>query len=155
MRPDRIILGEVRGAEALDMLQAMNTGHEGSLATIHSNTPRDALARLENMVGMANVNLTPRATRQQICSAVTVVMQVSRLTDGTRKLVSLQEVTGMEGEIIAMHEIFHYQQHGVDAAGRVQGSFAATGVRPRFADRLRMFGVPVADSVFDPDRVFE
>ena len=155
MRPDRIILGEVRGAEALDMLQAMNTGHEGSLATIHSNTARDALARLENMVGMANVNLTPRATRQQICSAVTVVMQVSRLTDGARKLVSLQEITGMEGDVIAMHEIFRFEQSGVDAAGKVQGRFFATGVRPRFAERLRMFGAAVPDSAFDPDRVFE
>jgi len=155
MRPDRIILGEVRGAEALDMLQAMNTGHEGSLATIHSNTPRDALSRLENMVGMAGVNLTPRATRQQICSAVTVVMQVSRLTDGTRKLVSLQEVTGMEGEVIAMHEIFRFEQTGVDPAGSVQGRFYATGVRPRFADRLRMFGAAVPDSVFDPDKIYE
>ena len=155
MRPDRIILGEVRGAEALDMLQAMNTGHEGSLATIHSNTPRDALSRLENMVGMAGVNLTPRATRQQICSAVTVVMQVSRLTDGSRKLVSLQEVTGMEGEVIAMHEIFRFEQTGVDAGGAVLGRFYATGVRPRFAERLRMFGAPVPDSVFDPDKIYE
>ncbi|HJV00862.1 MAG TPA: CpaF family protein [Burkholderiaceae bacterium] len=155
MRPNRIILGEVRGAEALDMLQAMNTGHEGSLATIHSNTPRDALSRLENMVGMAGVHLTPRAMRQQICSAVTVVMQVSRLTDGTRKLVSLQEITGMEGEVVAMHEIFRFEQTGVDAAGKVLGRFYATGVRPRFAERLRMFGVPVPDAVFDPDRVFE
>ena len=155
MRPDRIIMGEVRGAEALDMLQAMNTGHEGSLATIHSNSARDALARLENMVGMANVNLTPRATRQQICAAVTVVMQVSRLTDGARKLVSLQEVTGMEGEVIAMHEIFRFEQTGVDASGRVLGHFCATGVRPRFTERLRMFGAPVPDSVFDPDRIYE
>ncbi len=155
MRPDRIILGEVRGAEALDMLQAMNTGHEGSLATIHSNTPRDALARLENMVGMAGVSLSPRATRQQICAAVTVVMQVSRLTDGARKLVSIQEITGMEGDIIAMHEIFRFEQSGVDKDGRVLGHFAATGVRPRFAERLRMFGVPVPDSAFDPERVYE
>jgi len=155
MRPDRIILGEVRGPEALDMLQAMNTGHEGSLATIHSNTARDALARLENMVGMAGVNLTPRATRQQISSAVTVVLQVTRLTDGTRKLVSLQEVTGMEGDVIAMQEIFRFEQTGVDGNGKVQGHFFATGVRPRFADRLKMFGAPVPDSVFDPDRVFE
>ncbi|MEC5158922.1 pilus assembly protein CpaF [Janthinobacterium sp. CG_23.3] len=155
MRPDRIILGEVRGAEALDMLQAMNTGHEGSLATIHSNSPRDALARLENMVGMAGVNLSPRATRQQICSAVTVVMQVSRLTDGARKLVSIQEITGMEGDIIAMHEIFRFEQSGVDKDGRVLGHFAATGVRPRFAERLRMFGAPVPDSAFDPERVYE
>jgi pilus assembly protein CpaF len=155
MRPDRIILGEVRGAEALDMLQAMNTGHEGSLATIHSNTPRDALARLENMVGMAGVNLTPRATRQQISSAVTVVLQVTRLTDGARKLVSMQEITGMEGDIIAMQEIFKFEQTGVAQDGKVMGHFCATGVRPRFADRLRLFGMPVPDSAFDPSRIYE
>lgn len=154
MRPDRIILGEVRGGEALDMLQAMNTGHEGSLATIHSNTPRDALSRLENMVQMAGVTLTARAIRQQICSAVTVVLQVSRLTDGCRKLVSMQEITGMEGEIISMQEIFHFDQSGVDSDGKVQGRFRATGVRPRFADRLKMFGVPVPDDTFDPDITF-
>ena len=155
MRPDRIILGEVRGAEAIDMLQAMNTGHEGSFATIHANSPRDALSRLESMVGMAGANLTPRTARQQICSAITVVMQLSRLTDGTRKLVSLQEVTGMEGDTVAMHEIFHFEQTGVDAQGKVQGHYYATGVRPRFAERLRMFGVPVPDSAFDPGRVYE
>jgi len=154
MRPDRIILGEVRGAEALDMLQAMNTGHEGSLATIHANTPRDALARLENMVGMASVNLTPRAIRQQICSAITVILQASRLTDGTRKLVSMQEVTGMEGDIISMQEIFRFEQTGVDADGKVLGHFCATGVRPRFTERLRMFGAPVPEDTFDPDRIF-
>ncbi|MFK3739465.1 CpaF family protein [Massilia sp. TN1-12] len=154
MRPDRIILGEVRGPEALDMLQAMNTGHEGSLATIHANTPRDALSRLENMVGMAGVTLTPRAIRQQICSAITVILQASRLTDGTRKLVSLQEVTGMEGEIISMQEIFRFEQTGVDGEGRVLGHFGATGVRPRFAERLRMFGAPVPEDTFDPDRIF-
>jgi pilus assembly protein CpaF len=155
MRPDRIILGEVRGAESLDMLQAMNTGHEGSLATIHSNTPRDALSRLENMVSMSGVNLTIRATRQQICSAITVVVQVARLIDGCRKLVSLQEITGMEGEIITMQEIFKFEQSGMDANGRVKGHFCATGVRPRFAERLRLFGVPVPDDVFDPMRVYE
>jgi pilus assembly protein CpaF len=155
MRPDRIILGEVRGAEALDMLQAMNTGHEGSLATIHSNTPRDALARLENMVGMAGVNLTQRATRHQIASAVTVVLQATRLTDGTRKLVSVQEITGMEGDVIAMQEIFRFNQTGVAADGKVLGNFCATGVRPRFADRLRLFGAPVPDSAFDPSRIYE
>ena len=154
MRPDRIILGEVRGAEALDMLQAMNTGHEGSLATIHSNTPRDALSRLENMVQMAGVTLTPRAIRQQICSAVTVVLQVSRLTDGCRKLISMQEVTGMEGEIISMQEIFQFQQTGVDDDGKVRGQFCATGVRPRFAERLKMYGVPVPEDTFDPDRIY-
>ncbi len=155
MRPDRIILGEVRGAEALDMLQAMNTGHEGSLATIHSNTPRDALSRLENMVSMAGVNLTARAIRQQIASAVTVVVQASRLTDGTRKVVSMQEITGMEGEIISMQEIFRFEQSGVDTDGKVKGRFSATGVRPRFADRLKMFGVPVPEDTFDPDRIFD
>ncbi|TQK05200.1 CpaF family protein [Herbaspirillum sp. SJZ107] len=154
MRPDRIILGEVRGPEALDMLQAMNTGHEGSLATIHANTARDALARLENMVGMAGVSLTPRAIRQQICSAITVILQATRLTDGTRKVVSMQEVTGMEGDIISMQEIFRFEQTGVDTDGKVQGHFCATGVRPRFADRLRMFGAPVPEDTFDPDRIF-
>ena len=154
MRPDRIILGEVRGAEALDMLQAMNTGHEGSLATIHANTPRDALSRLENMVGMAGVSLTPRAIRQQICSAITVILQASRLTDGTRKVVSMQEITGMEGDIISMQEIFRFEQTGIDADGKVLGHFCATGVRPRFAERLRMFGAPVPEDTFDPDRIF-
>jgi pilus assembly protein CpaF len=137
------------------MLQAMNTGHEGSLATIHSNTPRDALARLENMVSMAGVNLTPRATRQQIASAVTVVLQVTRMTDGARKLVSMQEITGMEGEIIAMQEIFKFNQTGVGPDGKVMGHFCATGVRPRFADRLRLFGAAVPDSAFDPSRIYE
>ena len=155
MRPDRIILGEVRGPEAMDMLQAMNTGHEGSLATIHSNSPRDALARLENMVGMAGANLTAHATRQQICSAITVVVQVTRLTDGARKIVSLQEITGMEGDIIAMQEIFRFEQTGVAADGRVLGHFRASGVRPRFADRLRLFGAQISDLVYDPDRIFE
>jgi pilus assembly protein CpaF len=154
MRPDRVILGEVRGAEALDMLQAMNTGHEGSLATIHANTPRDALARLENMVGMAGVNLTARAIRQQICSAITVVLQASRLTDGTRKVVSMQEITGMEGDVISMQEIFRFEQTGVDADGKVLGHFCATGVRPRFTERLKMFGAPVPEDTFDPDRIF-
>jgi pilus assembly protein CpaF len=154
MRPDRIILGEVRGPEALDMLQAMNTGHEGSLATIHANTARDALARLENMVGMAGVGLTARAIRQQICSAITVILQATRLTDGTRKVVSMQEVTGMEGDIISMQEIFRFEQTGVDVEGKVLGHFCATGVRPRFADRLRMFGAPVSEDTFDPDRIF-
>jgi pilus assembly protein CpaF len=154
MRPDRIILGEVRGGEALDMLQAMNTGHEGSLATIHANTPRDALSRLENMVGMAGVTLTPRAIRQQICSAITVVLQASRLADGTRKVVSMQEITGMEGEIISMQEIFRFEQTGIDADGKVLGHFCATGVRPRFTERLRMFGVPLPEDTFDPDRIF-
>ena len=155
MRPDRIILGEVRGAEALDMLQAMNTGHEGSLATIHANTPRDAIARLENMASMAGSNLPTHATRQQIASAITVIIQVSRLTDGTRKIVSIQELTGMEGEMITMHEIFTFRQLGVSEDRKVQGHFAATGIRPQFTERLRTFGVPVPDSLFDPTKIYE
>ncbi|HEY5800431.1 MAG TPA: CpaF family protein [Burkholderiaceae bacterium] len=155
MRPDRIILGEVRGAEAMDMLQAMNTGHDGSLATIHANTARDALARLENMIGMAGANLSVRAMRQQICSAVNVVLQVSRLTDGTRKLVSLQEVVGMEGDALTMNEIFTFRQTGVGDDGKVAGQFRATGVRPAFTDRLRAHGVAVPDQLFDPTRTFE
>jgi pilus assembly protein CpaF len=150
MRPDRIILGEVRGSEALDMLQAMNTGHEGSIATIHANSPRDALSRLENMVGMANANLSARAVRQQIASAITVVIQIMRLSDGSRKLVSLQEVTGMEGEIISMQEIFVFKRSGVNAEGQVTGKFLATGVFPQFDQRLKEFGVAVPESVYDP-----
>jgi pilus assembly protein CpaF len=150
MRPDRIILGEVRGAEALDMLQAMNTGHEGSMATIHANTPRDALTRLENMISMGAAGLPVKAMRQQIASAIGVVVQVARLTDGKRKLMSIQEITGMEGEMITMQEIFSFKQTGVGTDGAVQGYFSATGVRPRFGERLRTFGVSLADDMFDP-----
>jgi len=150
MRPDRIILGEVRGAEALDMLQAMNTGHEGSMATIHANTPRDALTRLENMISMGAAGLPVKAMRQQISSAIGVVVQVARLTDGKRKLMSIQEITGMEGEMITMQEIFCFKQTGVGTDGSVQGYFSATGVRPRFGERLRTFGVTLADNIFDP-----
>ncbi len=153
MRPDRIVIGEVRGAEAVDMLQAMNTGHEGSLTTIHANTPRDAIARLENMIGMANLNLPHRAARQQIASAITVVIQALRLLDGKRKITSIQEITGMEGDVITMQEIFAYRQTGVGPNGEVQGYFEATGVRPKFADRLRAFGVQLPDEMFDPTRL--
>jgi pilus assembly protein CpaF len=152
MRPDRIIIGEVRGAEAFDMLQAMNTGHEGSLTTIHANTPRDAIARLENMVGMANMNLPHRASRQQIASAITVIVQVLRLIDGRRKVTSIQEITGMEGEVITMQEIFCYRQTGLAKDGKVEGHFQATGVRPKFSDRLRAFGIILPDGIFDPTR---
>ncbi|MES2481548.1 MAG: CpaF family protein [Pseudomonadota bacterium] len=155
MRPDRIVIGEVRGAEAFDMLQAMNTGHEGSLTTIHANTPRDAIARLENMIGMANMNLPFKAARQQIASAITVVVQVLRLTDGRRKLVSIQELTGMEGEVITMQEIFAYRQTGIGPDGQVQGHFEATGVRPKFCDRLRTFGISLPDTLFDPLRHYQ
>jgi pilus assembly protein CpaF len=152
MRPDRIIIGEVRGAEAIDMLQAMNTGHEGSLTTIHANTPRDALARLENMVGMSNLNLPLKASRQQIASAITVVVQVLRLTDGRRKVTSIQEITGMEGDIITMQEIFGFRQTGVSPNGTVEGYFCATGVRPRFMERLHNFGIALSEHTFDPQR---
>ena len=150
MRPDRIILGEVRGAEALDMLHAMNTGHEGSLATIHANTPRDALTRLENMISMAGMQLPPRTMRQQITSALTVVLQVSRLTDGFRKLMSVQEITGMEGEVVNMQEIFAFRRKGIDQDGRIRGHFCATGVRPKFSERLKMFGIQLPETLYDP-----
>ena len=152
MRPDRIIIGEVRGAEAFDMLQAMNTGHEGSLTTIHANAPRDAIARLENMIGMANLNLPHKAARQQIASAITVVVQVLRLIDGRRKVTSIQEITGMEGDVVTMQEIFGYRQTGISKDGQVEGFFQATGVRPKFCDRLRVFGVVMPDGMFDPLR---
>jgi len=155
MRPDRIVIGEVRGAEAFDMLQAMNTGHEGSLTTIHANTPRDAIARLENMIGMANLNLPHRAARQQIASAITLVIQVLRLIDGRRKVTSIQEITGMEGDVITMQEIFAFRQTGLSAEGAVQGYFQASGVRPKFSDRLRAFGVILPDSMFDPTRHYQ
>ena len=154
MRPDRIILGEVRGAEALDMLGAMNTGHEGSMATIHANTPRDALTRLENMISMAASMLPGKAMRQQISAAIGVVVQVARLTDGKRKVVAIQEITGMEGEMITMQEIFTFRQTGVAQDGAVTGHFQASGVRPRFLDRLRSFGVVVPESLFDPNRQY-
>jgi pilus assembly protein CpaF len=152
MRPDRVIIGEVRGAEAMDMLQAMNTGHEGSMATVHANTPRDALSRVENMVNMAEMNLPAKAIRQQICSAISVVVQVSRMPDGKRKLLSLQEITGMEGDVITMQEIFTFTQTGIDETGLIQGHFHATGIRPKFAERLKVFGVPLRDELFDPTR---
>ena len=150
MRPDRIILGEVRGAEALDMLQAMNTGHEGSLATVHANSPRDALTRLENMISMAGTHLSLRAMRQQIASAITIVIQLARLTDGSRKLVSLQEVTGVEGDVITMQEIFCFRRTGVASDGRVKGYFSATGVCPQFDQRLREFGIQLSESIYQP-----
>ena len=155
MRPDRIVIGEVRGAEAVDMMQAMNTGHEGSMTTIHANTPRDAVSRLENMVGMAGFNLPHKAARQQIAAAITVIVQGNRLTDGQRKITSIQEITGMEGEVVTMQEIFAFRQTGVDAKGNVIGHFQATGVRPQFADKLRNHGVNLPDSMFDPSNRYE
>ena len=141
MRPDRIVIGEVRGGEAIDMLQAMNTGHDGSLTTIHANTTRDALARLETMIQMTGMRLSDRAMRQQVASAVNMVIQVARLTDGTRRIVSISEITGMEGEMITMQEIFLFERTGVDASGKVVGRFRTTGIRPRFAERLKQYGM--------------
>ncbi len=152
MRPDRVIVGEVRGAEVLDMLQAMNTGHEGSMATIHANTARDALTRLENMVGISGLNLPVRPLRQQIVSALAAIVQVSRLSDGKRKVVSILEITGMEGDMISSQEIFQFQQTGVAPDGTVQGHFRATGIRPKFAEKLAARGTPLPDYLFDPDR---
>src|SRR6516162_334256 len=149
MRPDRIIVGEVRGEEALDMLQAMNTGHDGSLTTVHANSPRDAIARLETMALMANLNLPEKAIRQQIASAVDVFVQVSRMSDGTRKIVSIAEITGMEGEVITMQDIFVFERHGIDESGKVRGAFRATGVRPRFADRLALSGCRLRPALFE------
>ncbi len=155
MRPDRIVVGEVRGAEVLDMLQAMNTGHEGSLTTVHANSARDSLTRLENMIGLAGMRVEQRALRQQIVSAIAVIIQSARLSDGRRKITSIQEVTGMEGEMITLQEIFSFEQTGVAPDGSVLGRFRATGIRPRFADRLAARGAPLADYLFDPDRVRE
>jgi pilus assembly protein CpaF len=155
MRPDRIIVGEVRGAEVLDMLQAMNTGHEGSMVTIHANGPRDALTRLESMMSMAGFILPPKAMRQQISSALSVVVQIARLTDGKRKLISIQEITGMEGDIITLQEIFTYEQTGVAEDGTVQGHFRATGIRPKFVDRLHTRGIALAEDLFDPTHRYE
>jgi pilus assembly protein CpaF len=155
MRPDRIILGEVRDAEALDMLQAMNTGHEGSMCTIHANSPREALTRLENMLGMAGLTAPPRVMRAQIASAINAVLQIARLPDGKRKVVSLSEISGMEGEMITMQEIFAFRQTGIASDGTVQGHFIATGVRPKFVERLRAYGVQLSDALFDPSWRYE
>jgi pilus assembly protein CpaF len=155
MRPDRIIVGEVRGAEALDMLQAMNTGHDGSMTTIHANTPRDALGRLEQMIMMTGVDFPLRSMRAQISSAIQVVLQLERMSDGRRRVVSLQEITGMEGEVVTMQEIFCFRRRGVDGEGRVLGRFEATGIRPRFAERLRMRGIELSNDLFSANRTLE
>jgi pilus assembly protein CpaF len=153
MRPDRIVIGEVRGEEALDMLQAMNTGHEGSLTTVHANSPRDALSRVETMVSMANLNIPDRAVRQQIASAVHAVIQVSRLTDGTRKITSISEITGMEGEVVCMQDIFHFQRRGLSETGKVHGAFKASGIRPKFGERLLAMGLRLPARLFDTETV--
>jgi pilus assembly protein CpaF len=149
MRPDRIVIGEVRGGEAIDMLQAMNTGHDGSLTTIHANTPRDALARLETMIQMTGMRLSDRAMRQQIASALNLVVQVARMSDGSRRVTSISEITGMEGETITMQEIFQYERTGIDSQGMVLGRFRPTGIRPRFAERLKACGLQLPRVFFE------
>ena len=149
MRPDRIIVGEVRGEEALDMLQAMNTGHDGSLTTIHANTPRDAVARLETMALMSNLNLPEKALRQQIASAIALVVQIARMSDGTRRITYVSEITGMTGDVVAMQDIFVFEKLGIDVSGRVMGRFKATGVSPKFHERLKKAGIVLPASVFE------
>src|ERR1039458_8699372 len=149
MRPDRIIVGEVRGEEALDMLQAMNTGHDGSLTTIHANTPRDAVARLETMALMSNLNLPEKALRQQIASAIALVVQIARMSDGTRRITYVTEITGMTGDVVAMQDIFVFEKLGIDVSGRVMGRFKATGVSPKFHERLKKAGIVLPASVFE------
>src|SRR5450432_1507429 len=149
MRPDRIIVGEVRGEEALDMLQAMNTGHDGSLTTIHANSPRDAISRLESMVAMGNMNMPEKSVRRQIASAIDVVIQVSRLSDGTRKVTNVAEITGMEGDVVSMQDIFIYRKRGIRETGEVIGDFMPTGIRPRFAERLSVTGIQLPASMFE------
>jgi pilus assembly protein CpaF len=149
MRPDRIIIGEVRGEEAFDMLQAMNTGHEGSMTTIHANTPRDALIRLESMVAMSNLNLPEKSVRQQIASAIAIVVQVSRMSDGSRKVVSISEITGMEENIISMQDIFTFQRKGVGPDGKVVGVFQPTRIRPKFLERLKVSGIMLSPALFE------
>jgi pilus assembly protein CpaF len=149
MRPDRIVVGEVRGEEALDMLQAMNTGHDGSLTTIHANTPRDAVSRLETMALMANLNLPEIAVRQQIASAIAIIVQIARLSDGKRRITHVTEITGMTGDVVAMQDIFVFDRLGIDAAGHVLGRFRATGVSPKFAEKLKTSGIILPPSVFE------
>jgi pilus assembly protein CpaF len=148
MRPDRIIVGEVRGEEALDMLQAMNTGHDGSLTTIHANSARDALYRLDTMIAMANLNIPDKAVRQQVASAVNLIIQVTRLADGTRRVTSISEITGMEQDVVAMQEIFSFQQTGINKDGKVVGRFRATGIRPKCADKIAAAGMPLPMDMF-------
>jgi pilus assembly protein CpaF len=155
MRPDRIIVGEVRGAEVLDMLQAMNTGHDGSLTTIHANSPRDALMRMETLMAITGLNITVEAVRRYISSALNVIIHLSRLVDGSRKLISFQEITGMEGNIITMQEIFSFEQIGLDENGKVRGKFRSSGIRPRFTERFTALNIPLPTDFFDPNNVFE
>lgn len=152
MRPDRIVLGEVRSSEVIDMLQAMNTGHEGSLTTVHANSPRDALARLENLVGLGGISLPSKALRELISSSLHFIIQITRVNDGSRKITSIQEITGMEGNVITTQEIFSYRRTGTNPDGSVQGLFMATGVRPRVVEKIRSFGISLSDGMFDPQQ---
>jgi pilus assembly protein CpaF len=149
MRPDRIIIGEVRGDEAFDMLQAMNTGHEGSMTTIHANTPRDALARLESMVAMASLNLNERPVRQQVASAIGLIVQIARMSDGTRRVINLSEITGMEGDVVTMQEIFSFVRRGIGPNGRVVGAFRPSGIRPKFLAKLQVSGIMLPHELFE------
>ena len=155
MRPDRIVVGEVRGAETLDMLQAMNTGHDGSLTTVHANSARDALTRIETMVAMAGFDLPSKALRYYISSALDVIVQLSRMSDGSRKVMSVQEVNGMEGDVVTMQEIFKFEQTGVDQNGKVKGRFRATGIRPKFAEKFQAMGIQIPNELFDATKVYE
>jgi pilus assembly protein CpaF len=150
MRPNRIIVGEVRGEETLDMLQAMNTGHDGSLTTVHANSPRDAIARMETMVMMGNLNVPEKAIRRQIASAITLVLQVARFNDGSRRVTHITEITGMEGDIVSMQDVFLFEKQGVTAEGRTVGTFTATGIRPRFEEKLRASGISLPANFFEP-----
>ncbi len=152
MRPDRIVLGEIRAGEAFDMLQAMNTGHDGSMTTVHANTPRDALSRIEQMIGMSGIDISPKSARSQIAAAINVVLQLARLSDGSRRVMSISEVTGMEGETVLMQEIFRYKRTGVADDGKVIGHFEATGIRPKFMEHLNARGIQLPPELFDPTR---
>ena len=155
MRPDRIVVGEVRGEEALDMLQAMNTGHDGSLSTIHANSARDGISRLEHMIGMAGVSISPNVIRQQIAAALDLIVQTERLSDGRRAVISVQEITGMEQNVVNMQEIFQFKRLGVDENGKVLGEFRASGIRPMMMQRIKERGIPLDEGIFDPERVYE
>ncbi|WP_372634021.1 CpaF family protein [Alcanivorax jadensis] len=155
MRPDRIVVGEVRGEEALDMLQAMNTGHDGSLSTIHANSARDGISRLEHMIGMAGVSISPNVIRQQIAAALDLIVQTERLSDGRRAVISVQEITGMEQNVVNMQEIFQFKRLGVDENGKVLGEFRASGIRPMMMQRIKERGIPLDEGIFDPERVYQ
>ena len=150
MRPDRIIVGETRGEEVIDMLQAMNTGHDGSMTTIHANNPRDGISRLENMVAMAGIEMPLKAVRSQIASAVKLIVQASRMQDGSRRMTSVTEITGMEGEVISMQEVFRYERLGVQPDGKIIGRFNATGVRSHYSERFKQWGFNLPPAIYEP-----